>query len=371
MTRSKDSTRDLRSRDSSARWTRRDWLAATSLGAAGLGLIGPLSARAQPKTGGVLRISAPANPTTMDPSTGRHGNDHVFLFPVFDTLIDMDMETLMPKPGIAESWSQPDPLTFVLNIRPGVQFHDGTLCDAEAVRFNLERSRTDERSNVKIDLAAVSSVAVTGPSQVTLKLSRPDSVIPMTLADRAGMMSSPTSLKKLGKEADRVAVGTGPWKLVSWKDNEKLVYARNPQYWRKGLPLLDGLEMSVITEVNTGLRTVISGQNDFIYLLAPQQKPVVERAALQLVQGRTLATWQIYLNYAKAPFDNAKVRLAMCHAVDRVEFNRLTMAGLAEPTVQTLPKGHWAFDPSLEGTYAHDTALARRLLAEAGHPNGI
>lgn len=376
MTRSTETKTDLPSPDQTAGWTRRDWLArnglaAASLAAGGLGLAASSTAVAQPKAGGVLRISAPANPTTMDPSTGRHGNDHVFLFPVFDTLIDMDMETLMPKPSLAESWSQPDPLTFVLNIRPGVVFHDGTPCDAEAVRFNLERSRTDERSNVKIDLVAVSSIAVTGPNQVTLKLNKPDSVIPMTLADRAGMMSSPTSLKKLGKESDRTPVGTGPWKLVSWKDNEKLVYARNPQYWRKGLPLLDGLEMSVITEVNTGLRTVISGQNDFIYLLAPQQKPVVERAGLELVQGRTLATWQIYLNYAKAPLDNPKVRLAMCHAVDRVEFNRLTMAGLAEPTVQTLPKGHWGFDPSLEGTYKHDPALARRLLAEAGHPNGL
>lgn len=377
MTRSQDDTRfDLPEPERTAGWSRRDWLArsglaAASLASGALGLAGAAGAQAQARPGGILKIAAPANPTTMDPSTGRHGNDHVFLFPVFDTLIDMDLATLMPKPGIAESWSQPDPLSFVLNIRSGVVFHDGTPCDAEAVRFNLERSRTDERSNVKIDLSSVSAVSVTGPNQVTLKLNKADSVIPMTLADRAGMMSSPASLKKLGKESDRVAVGTGPWKLVSWKDNEKLVYARNPQYWRKGLPLLDRLEMSVITEVNTGLRTVISGQNDFIYLLAPQQKPVVERAKLQLVQGNTLATWQIYLNYAKAPLDNPKVRLAMCHAVDRVEFNRLTMAGLAEPTVQTLPKGHWAFDPSLEGSYAHDPALARRLLAEAGHADGL
>ena len=82
--------------------------------------------------------------------------------------------------------------------------------------------------------------------------------------------------------------------------------------------------------------------NDLVYALAPQQKAVVERAGggLRLVQGRTLATWQIYLNYAKAPLDNLKVRQAMCHAVDRDEFNRLTTAGIAEPTVQTLPKGH-------------------------------
>ncbi|CAN5224067.1 ABC transporter substrate-binding protein [soil metagenome] len=354
--------------------TRRDWLALTGGSLAAIATQGLAigSAAAQTvKPGGVLKIAAPTNPTTMDPSTGRHGNDHVFLFPVFDTLIETDMETLLPKPGIAESWSSPDPLTFVLTIRPGVTFHDGTPCDAEAVRFNLERSRADERSNVKIDLVAVSSVALTGPNQVTIKLNKPDSVIPATLADRAGMMSSPTAIKKFGKDYDRNPVGTGPWKLVSWADNEKLVYARHPQYWKKGVPLLDGLEMNVITESNTALRTVTSGQNDFTYLLAPQQKAIIERSGLQLAQGRTLGTWQMYLNFAKPPFDNQKVRLAMCHAVDRVEFSRLTMASLAEPTVQTLPKGHWAYDPSLEGTYAFDPALARKLLAEAGFANGV
>lgn len=351
---------------------RRDWLGAMSaFTAAGLGL-GPLAAHGQVR-GGVLRVAAPHNPTTMDPSTGRHGNDHVFLFPAFDALIDLDMETLLPRPGIAQAWSTPDPTTFVLDIRPGVVFHDGTPCDAEAVRFNLERSRTDPKSNVKIDLVNVASVDVTGPNQVTLRLKQPDSVLPMTLADRPGMMSSPAAIRKFGADYDRNPVGAGPWKVVSWKDNEKVTYTRHTAYWRKDRPYLDGLELSVIPEVNTGLRTVIAGQNDLVYALAPQQKAVVERAGggLRLVQGRTLATWQIYLNYAKAPLDNLKVRQAMCHAVDRDEFNRLTTAGIAEPTVQTLPKGHWAHDPTLDGTYKHDPALARRLLAEAGHPNGV
>ena len=350
---------------------RRDWLGTMgAFTAAGLGL-GPLAARGQVR-GGVLRVAAPHNPTTMDPSTGRHGNDHVFLFPAFDALIDLDMETLLPRPGIAQAWSTPDPTTFVLDIRPGVVFHDGTPCDAEAVRFNLERSRTDPKSNVKIDLVNVASVDVSGPLQVTLRLKAPDSVMPMTLADRPGMMSSPAAIRKFGADYDRNPVGAGPWKVVSWKDNEKVTYTRHTAYWRKDRPYLDGLELSVIPEVNTGLRTVIAGQNDLVYALAPQQKAVVERAGgLRLVQGRTLATWQIYLNYAKAPLDNLKVRLARCHAVDRDEFNRLTTAGIAEPTVQTLPKGHWAHDPSLDGTYRHDPVLARRLLAEAGHPNGV
>lgn len=353
--------------------SRRQWLALAG-GAAVSGMMpfagGPASAQS-PKRGGVMKIVSPHNPTSMDPITGRHGNDHIMLFPIFETLTNVDLDTLLPKPGLAESWSNADPLTLVLNLRSGIKFHDGTPLDAEAVRFNLERARTDERSRVKIDLVFVKTIEVTGPHQVTLKLSQPDIVLLAVLSDRAGMMSSPKAIKEAGDRYERAPVGTGPWSLVSWRDAEKLVYTRNEAYWGEKAPALDGLEISIIPEVNTGLRTLIAKQNDFAFQLAPQQKPVAERSNLTVVQGQTVATYQIYLNYSKPPFDNRKVRLAMCHAVDREELNKLTMAGLGEPTVQTLPVAHWAYNKELEGTYRYDPELAKKLLVEAGFDKGV
>ena len=110
-----------------------------------------------------MRISAPANPSSLDPATGGAGSDHAFLFTMYDTLTEWDFETLKPKPGLAESWKFSDPTTLVLNIRPGVTFHDGTPLDAEAVKFNLERNKSDPKSNIKADLASMASVEVTGP----------------------------------------------------------------------------------------------------------------------------------------------------------------------------------------------------------------
>lgn len=352
--------------------TRRQWLtllSGTVIGGA-LPLSTGLSAAQEPKRGGTLRVVTPHNPTSMDPIAGRHGGDHVMLFPVFETLINTDLDTLLPKPGLAESWSYPDPLTLVLNLRSGIKFHDGTPMDAEAVRFNLERARSDERSRVKIDLIFVKSIEVTGAGQITLKLSEPDVVLLAVLSDRAGMMSSPSAVKEKGDQYDRSPVGTGPWRLTTWRDAEKLSYVRNEVYWDQK-PSVDQIEMSVIPEVNTGLRTVIAKQNDFVFQLSPQQKPIIEKSGLVVVQGQTVATYQIYLNYAKAPFDNLKVRLAMCHAVNREELNQLTMAGLGEPTVQTLPKSHWAYNKELEGSYQYDPDLAKKLLAEAGLPGGV
>ncbi|MGI6855130.1 ABC transporter substrate-binding protein [Mesorhizobium sp. 1B3] len=363
---------DFRLRSDAVVMTRRQWLAFAG-GAAATAMLpfgAATKAHAQ-KQGGVLKVAAPHNPTSMDPMTGRHGNDHILLFPVYEALVNVNLDTLMPEAGLAESWTYTDPTTLVLELRKDVTFHDGTPFNAGAAVFNLERARTDERSRVKIDLLSVESIQATGEHQVTIKLKEPDAVLLSVLSDRAGMMSSPKAVKEMGEGYDRTAVGTGPWRLTEWRDAERLVYTRNENYWQSGAPYLDGIEVSVITDSNTGLRSVVAGQNHFVMQLAPQQKPLIEASRLKAASGPTLATFHFYLNYSKPPFDKKNVRLALCHAVDRDALNELTMAGLGVPTVQTLPASHWAYNPELEGTYKHDPELAIKLLAEAGHPDGV
>ena len=152
--------------------TRREAMALISAALAGTALGGSAFAQSMPKRGGILRISAPANPSSLDPATGGAGSDHAFLFTMYDTLTEWDFETLKPKPGLAESWSFTDPTTLMLNIRSGVTFHDGTPLDAGAVKFNLDRNKSDPKSNIKADLATMSSAEVTGPMQVTLDTPR-------------------------------------------------------------------------------------------------------------------------------------------------------------------------------------------------------
>ncbi len=82
----------------------------------------------------MLKVSANANPSSLDPQTGGSGSDHAFLYPIFDTLIDFEPTTLKAIPGLAESWSNPDPKTLLLNIRPGVTFHDGTWRSSSSSR---------------------------------------------------------------------------------------------------------------------------------------------------------------------------------------------------------------------------------------------
>lgn len=331
----------------------------------------PAWAQGDAKRGGVLRVSGPANPSSLDPATGGAGSDHAYLWTMYDTLVEWDYETLKPKPGLA-SWSFPDPRTMVLVIKPGITFHDGTPLDAQAVKFNLDRGRGDARSNIKADLSSIASVEASGPLQVTVKLARPDAALPAILSDRAGMMASPKAVQEFGNEHDRKPVGAGPWKFVSWADNQKIVVTRNEKYWRNDRGFLDGIEFSIIPELSTGLRSVVAGQNDMAYSLPPRLKPIVEKAKnLRLATGPTLYCLQIYLNLAKKPLDNVKVRQAMNFAVDRQAFVRAALNGVGEAAAMNLPSSHWAYDPSLANLYPHDPAKARALLAEAGLKDGF
>jgi len=349
---------------------RRDILALMG-GVAAAGALGMPAWAQEAKKGGVLKVGAPANPSSLDPATGGAGSDHSILWTMYDTLVEWDYDTLKPKPGMAK-WTFPDPKTMVLDITDGIKFHDGTALDAEAVKFNLERSRSDQRSNVKPDLSSVETVEVTGPLQVTLKLKNPDTALPAILSDRAGMMVSPTNIKALGNETDRKPVGAGPWKFVKWNDNEIIVVARHENYWRKGRPYLDGIEFNIITENATALRSVVAGQNDMAFQLPARLKPVIERAKnLETVTSPTLYCVQLYFNYARAPLDNVKVRQAINFALDRDAFVKATLSGLGEPARMTLPSSHWAFNKAVANTYPHDPEKAKKLLAEAGFKDGL
>ena len=259
------------------RLSRRDILALAGGGVAAAGATGlPAWAQQTAKKGGILKVAAPANPSSLDPATGGSGADHSLLWTMYDTLVEWDYETLKPKPGLAK-WSYPDPKTMVLDIEKDVKFHDGIDLDAEAVKFNIERNRQDERSNIKADLTSVASVDVTGPLQVTLHLKNPDTALPAILSDRAGMMASPANLKALGADTNRKPVGAGPWKFVSWADNESVVVTRNAGYWRPGRPYLDGIEFAIIPESATALRSVTAGEKDMAFSLPARLKPIIDR----------------------------------------------------------------------------------------------
>ncbi|TXL74425.1 peptide ABC transporter [Vineibacter terrae] len=342
------------------------------LSGAGLAMLGlpGIAAPAAAQQAGVLRVSANVNPSTLDPATGRSGGDHQFLYPLYDTLVAWEPTTLEPRPGLAQSWTYKDASTVVLELRPGLTFHDGTPLDAEAVKFNLDRNRSDPKSNIKVDLAGVESVEATGPTTVTIKLKQADQSLPLILSDRAGMMASPTAIKAGGGSIDRVPVGAGPWKFARWDDNALVAYERNPTYWRKGIPKVDRLEMKVIPEVSTGVRSVIAGENDVVVAVPAIQKPLLDRSGkVKVFTTPSLYLYMIYLDFSKPPLNDVRVRRAINLAIDREVYSKVTMGGLGQPATTLFPKEYWAHDPALANIITYDPDKAKALLKEAGSPS--
>lgn len=321
---------------------------------------------------GVLRVAAPHNPSTLDPMTGRSGPDHVYLYALFDTLLEWDYVALTPKAGLAESWNYPDASTLVMKLRPGIKFHDGEALDAEAVKANLEWGRSNEKSSVKVDLSSVEAIEVRGPLEVALKLKRPDRALPLILSDRAGMMRSPKAVREKGADHDRSPVGTGAYKFVSWADKDQVVLTRNADYWKRDQAKLEGIVFKVISEPQTALRSVVAGDNDLTYYVPPQQRAVAERSGkLAINVGPSLQVGMLYFNYGRGPLKDVRVRRAINHAVDRATYIKATAGGLGEVADMALPKTHWAYAPELANFHKFDPERAKALLREAGHPNGV
>jgi len=334
----------------------------------------PSLARAadEPRRGGTLRMAQPYNPAAIDPMTGRNLPDLNVLYAVYDGLIDFDPRTLALRPCLAKTWRFSDPKTLVLDLADGIEFHDGTPFNAEAVKFNLERYRTDPRSNVKSDLNVVAAIEVSGKSQVTLHLSRPNAGLPAILTTRVGLMLSPTAVKTKGPNVDRIAVGTGPFKFAEWQDNASFTLVRNGKYWKPGLPYLDGIKISIINELNTAVRTTMTGETDLAIDLQVPQKLIADRDSKLVVQtGPSLVFYGMFMNYARAPLNDVRIRQALNYALDRDELNKVLNAGLGEPSSCILPKEHWATDPGTFSYYGHDPDKARALLKAAGFAGGI
>ena len=327
------------------------------------------SGQAQAQQPGVLRVAINLNPSTLDPATGRSGGDHQFLYPLYDTLVQWNPRTLEPQPGLALSWTYKDDNTLVLVLRPSVIFHDGTPCDAEAVKFNLDRARLDPKSNIKVDLSTLESVEASGVLTVTIKLKTPDRSLPQIFSDRAGMMASPTAIKAGGGSIDRAPVGAGPWKFIKWEDGSIVSYEAFANHWNKGLPKTDRLDMRVITDTSSGVRSVLAGENDLVVAVPPVQKASLERSGkVKVFATPSLYLHMIYLDYSRPPFNDIRVRRAFNLAIDRVAYNKATMAGLGEPATTLFPKSYWPHDPSLTGILAYDPDKARALLKQAGTP---
>ena len=343
------------------------------------GLVGPAGAVDAPANpnGTVIYYDAVSN-QTLDPQEPQNNSSFAQgpLMAIFDSLINLN-EAGEPKPGLAVSWQYNADLTeFTLKLRPGVTFHDGSKFNAAAVARNFERSTAlGLRAGFATSetMSQIATVEIEGEDLVRLKLKGPNGQMPFFLGSQAGMMISPAVLSSSGEISFGAAlkpVGTGPFKVRSFDSNVRTVMDRYDGYWNPdpGRPVT--IEHHYVPDARARLNAVRSGQAN-LALIDGRQIAEAKAAGFAVQVNEKNSTWDIYLNVKRDNIGRLKLRQAFMHAVDRQAVSDALGYGATQPTVQLFARSSPMFDPTLEALYPFDQAKAKKLLAEAGYPNGV
>jgi len=339
-----------------------------------------------PRRGGELRVELISEVVRLDPHASTAAVDRQVYQAIYDHFLDLD-ENGNIVPAICESWSQPDPKTYVFKIRDNVRFHDGTRLDAEAVVWNFNRmlGRLDKKllPNPNARASEVSLVdSVKAEDSLTVRITLKDTFSPFLsiLTDRAGMFISPTAFERDPEGFLQKPVGAGPFKFVEWRKGDRLVVERFDSYYRPGLPYLDRIVYTFQADATQRLNDLRSGTVDIIQTFAPKDIDVVKREASQgnlAYSVKATWGWQGYeLNTRKPPFDNKLLRKAFMYAVDVDEIVNTVYYGIDIPAnYGPITPAHGAFyDPNYRPHPKWpkaDLDMARKMLRDAGYPDGF
>ena len=312
---------------------------------------------------GTIAIGTTLAPTTLDPQMGTSGADAQYLYFVFDRLIQYDPQTGELRPMLATSWKfvGAKKLEFRLNLRKGVRFQDGTPMDARAVVYTLKRHLAN--GDVGNDLQYVRDVKATGPYTVTIMLSQQNALLPNGLADRAGMIVSPTAARKDEKGFGTHPVGAGPYKFVSMTAGSRYTFTRFAGYWNNAaLPRVKNVDIKVFSNDTSLVTAVRTGDVQVGGGLFPQDVSLVQREKdLKVVVSKGLTLNMVYFNGRMKPFDDAKVRLAFNLALDRNAIVRAASNGLGKAWTQPVPPGNRGYVAGLDPLWTRDVARAHRV----------
>lgn len=271
-------------------------------------------------------------------------------------------------PYLATSWRiADDGLTLTMELRKGVKFHDGSDFDAADVVYTINRVLDPEvdspnRSTIK----AVDSIEALGSHTVRFNLNQPDADLPIALTEWKMMMIPEGS----GDTIAETGVGTGPFRLVRMDPEGTSEVVANEDYWAQRAGV-DRVEVIAIPDSEARIQALLTGQIDYIEALTAQQKPLFENNPKFKTMTIPTGEWKgIIFRVDREPFTDPRIRKAVRIAVDRQEMSDL----VAGPGGGTVVCDHpvWAGDSyQAEIACPKDTAEAKRLLAEAGYPDGI
>ena len=335
--------------------SRRRLLQAAGAGLLSAGTAGLVQAQGTPKKGGTLTLAWLEAIDTLDPHLTASAGAIKIINNVFNGLLKVDYDGKMVQfaPDLAEKWEMPDEKTHVFRLRPGVRFHNGDACDADAVKWSLERVKAPAlKSPHAWKLELLEAIDVVDPLTVRLRFRKPYAFLPVALTGstgRAGTIVSRRAVEAAGAGFGRAPVGTGPFRLVSWKENDAIELQRNPGYFEPGLPHLDRVVIRLIKEPSAGVAALLSGQVDGLSVCPFQFIPQLRKNPDLQVFGQVEGNYAFLgMNNKRAPFDDLALRQAVAFAIDRNVIVQQSYFGEAIPAYTCIsPPMTQFYDPGI------------------------
>ncbi|MBI4627124.1 MAG: hypothetical protein HY729_00295 [Candidatus Rokubacteria bacterium] len=292
----------------------------------------------------------------------------------FDHLAVRDLKTGRVVPHLATSWKAVDDTTWEVALRKGVRFHDGHPFTAASVKATFDRVLNPENKlTARGNHAKIKSVEIVNDHTVRFRTDGPYPLFVERMT--AQVMQSDKIIKEKGHQwMQENPIGTGPYKLVKWSRKQEHLLVRNDDYWG-AKPAFKHVRIRIIPEMATQIAELISGGVDVIKAVPPDQMDVIDKSG----QARTstspiLRTAMLQLDQAgrsgKNPFQDVRVRRAANLAADMDAIIKHVLNGLGDRTATGVNPMAFGFDASLK-PYRPDLAQAKKLLADAGFPNGV
>jgi len=352
------------------------------------GLLLSAALQAAPAGAAELRIGLSGEVTSLDPHFLAAQPNLTVARHVFESLTDVDAQTRL-IPGLAERWRAIDPLTWEFSLRRGVRFHDGSPLTAEDVAFSLARPLSIKGSpgGFAAFVRAVATTTVVDAHTIRVRTRYPYGALPEDL--NSILIVSKKHAENAGPEdfdSGRALVGTGPYRFVRYQRGDRLELARNELWWGKAAPW-ERVTLRVIPADPARTAALLAGELDVIeHVPSADINNINKNNRLRVVQTTSWRTILLHLDQYRAqppgvtdgagkplaanPFMDLRVRRALSKAIHREAIAAKVMEGLALPAANVVSPGVFGHNPALQAE-AHDPEGARKLLAEAGYPNGF
>jgi ABC-type transport system substrate-binding protein len=330
--------------------------------------------------GATLNYYFTYDPRSLDPALSTDVPTGEVVSLLFDNLTQFDPDAQL-KPGLARVWEVDSAgRTYTFHLRPNATFHDGRPIKATDVRASMLRALAPgstggrswplfpirgARAYAAGQAKEVDGIAIPNDSTVVLTLEEPLNIFPKLLGmPVAAIVPTPTPA-----DFDQRPVGSGPWKFVSWSHDDAIVLARNERYWG-GTPKSDTLRIRIIPEPLTQAAEYEAGHLSVVEVPIGETRRWEEIHGKELQRRPVIREYYVAINTARGPLQDVRVRRALNHAVDVPTLLSNLFATRGVRAAGSLPPGITGYD-STRLPYSYDPAEAKRLLKEAGYPNGF